>query len=173
MAAGTATARIFASRVGGRRSRNLAGAIYGTLVATAVVAGIAERTSLSSVRAFWLLLASGVFFWCAHVYANLVAERIRGHHRMRRHDVGRVMSREWPLLQSSLPLAVPLALGWWGVIGRDAAFATATLVGVAMLAAWGVNFARREGYSLAGIVKCAAVNAAVGLLIVGLKVAVP
>jgi hypothetical protein len=173
VAAGTATARIFASRVAGRRSPNLAGAIYGTIVATAVVAGIDKSTSLSAVRAFWLLLASGVFFWAAHVYANLVAERIRGHHRMRRQDIGRVMSREWPLLQSSLPLAVPLALGWSGVIDRETALVTATVVGVAMLAAWGVNFARREGYTLAGIVGCAAVNATVGLLIIGLKVAVP
>jgi hypothetical protein len=173
VAVGTATARIFASRVAGRRSSNLAGAIYGTIVATAVVAGIDERTSLSSFGAFWLLLASGVFFWAAHVYANLVAERIRGHHRMRPEDVGRVMSREWPLLQSSLPLAVPLALAWLGVIGDQTALVTATLVGVAMLAAWGVNFSRREGYGLAGIVACAAVNASVGLFIIGLKVAVP
>jgi hypothetical protein len=107
VAAETITARSVASRVSGRKSSNLAGAIYGTIVATAVVAGIDETSSLSPLRAFWILLASGAFFWAAHVYAYLLADRIHGHHRMKREDVSRVMSREWPLFQSSFPLAVP------------------------------------------------------------------
>jgi hypothetical protein len=111
VAAETITARFAASRVSGRKSPNLAGAIYRAIVATAVVAGIDETSSISPLRAFWILLASGAFFWAAHVYAYLLADRIHGHHRMKREDVSRVMSREWPLFQSSFPLAVALALG--------------------------------------------------------------
>jgi hypothetical protein len=111
VAAETITARFAASRVSGRKSPHLAGAIYRAIVATAVVAGIDETSSISPLRAFWILLASGAFFWAAHVYAYLLADRIHGHHRMKREDVSRVMSREWPLFQSSFPLAVALALG--------------------------------------------------------------
>ena len=82
------------------------------------------------------------------------------------------MSREWPLLQSSFPLAVPLALGSLGIIDGDSALGLATLVGVASLVAWGVLFSRREGHGLAGIVGAATANAAVGLFIIGLKLAV-
>jgi hypothetical protein len=171
--AGETTIRSRASlRLAGRKSSNLAGAIYGTIVSTAVVAGLGEKTSVSPARAFWILLASGVFFWAAHVYAFLLADRLHGRHRMKWDDVSRVMSREWPLLQSSFPLAVPLALGSLGIIDGDSALGLATFVGVASLAAWGILFSRREGHGPAGMVGAAAANATVGLLIIGLKLAV-
>ena len=79
MAVETTTIRSRASlRLAGRRSSNLAGAIYGTIVATAVVAGLDEKNTVSAARAFWILLASGVFFWAAHVYAFLLADRLHG-----------------------------------------------------------------------------------------------
>ena len=80
------------------------------------------------------------------------------------------LSREWPLFQSSLPLAVPLVLGWLGIFGAESALGLATFVGVMTLVGWGIGFARREGYRLAGIAAAASINAAVGLLIIGLKV---
>jgi hypothetical protein len=172
----TAAARIKAkrlpSRVAGRRSPNLVGAIEGTIVATAVVVGLGESNSVSPLRAFWILLATGTFFWVAHVYADLLAARIKGHHPMERADVTRVMLREWPLLQASFALAVPVALGALGVLGRDAALSLATLVGACALVGWGIVFSRREGHGVAGIAGAASMNAAVGLLIIGLKVAV-
>jgi hypothetical protein len=160
------------SRVAGRRQPNLVGTIEGTIVATAVVAGMSESATLSALRALWILLATGTFFWVAHVYADLLAGRIQGHHRMRGADIRAVMSREWPLCQSTFALAVPLALGALGIVDRDVALNLATLVGVAALVAWGVVFARREGHGLAGIVGAAAMNATVGLIIIGFKVAV-
>ena len=45
-------------------------------------------------------------------------------------------------------------------------------VGVAALFGWGVVFSRREGHGLAGIIGAASLNATVGLVIIGLKVAV-
>jgi hypothetical protein len=160
------------SRMAGRRSANLAGAIYGTIVATTVVAGL-DKANATPVRALGLLLATGSFFWAAHVYAYLLADRIHGHHRMHPEDVRRMMWREWPLLRAVLPVAVPLAAGAAGVISAAAALFLALLVGVAMLVGWGVVFSRREGYGLAGVLAAATVNAAVGLFIVGLKAALP
>ena len=120
-----------------------------------------------------ILLATGAFFWAAHVYAYLLADRLHGRNRMKRDDVSEVTSREWLLFQSSFPLAVPLALGSLGIVeGDSAALGLATLVGVASLVAWGILFSRREGHGLAGIVGAATANAAVGLLIIGLKLAV-
>lgn len=112
-----------------------------------------------------------MFFWAAHVYAYLLADRLHGRHRMKRDDVRQVISREWPLFQSTFPLAVMVALGALGLIDRDSALGLAMFVGVATLEAWGVVFAHREGYGLAGIVAAATANATVGLFIIGLKVA--
>jgi hypothetical protein len=163
----------YPSRVAGRRSPNLVGTIEGTIVAMAVVAGLSESATVSPLRAFWVLLATGAFFWVAHVYADLLAGRIQGRNRTKRRDVVAVMSREWPLFQSTFVLAVPLALGALGVLSRDAALNLAVLVGAAALVGWGIVFSRREGYGLAGVVGAASVNAMVGLLIIALKVALP
>jgi hypothetical protein len=158
------------SRVAGKRSPSLVGAIEGTIIATAIVAGLDESDSVGAGRAFWILLATGTFYWVAHVYADLLADRIKGHHRMSRDAVVAVMSREWPLLQSSFVLAVPLAFGAAGVLREDIALDLSWLAGVAALVGWGVVFSRKEGHGPAGVVAAAALNAAVGLVIVGFKV---
>ena len=163
----------YPSRVAGRRSPNLVGTIEGTIVAMAVVAGLSESATVSPLRACWILLATGAFFWVAHVYADLLAGRIQGRNRTKRRDVIAVMSREWPLFQSTFVLAVPLGLGALGILSRDAALNLAVLVGAAALVGWGIVFSRREGYGLAGVVGAASVNAMVGLLIIALKVALP
>jgi hypothetical protein len=173
MTAEPLTVKVLASRVSGRRSPNLVGAIYGTIVATAVVAGLGERHSVSPSRALWILLASGLFFWAAHAYATLLAARIQERRRTKRADVRGALSQDWPLFQASVPLAVPLVLGSLGILGDRTALAVATAVGIVTLVALGIGFARREGYGLAGIVATASVNAAVGLFIIGVKVAIP
>ena len=154
----------------GLGSANLAGAVYGTIVATAVVLGL-SKASASPARAFWILVGSGVFFWAAHVYAELVAQRLHAHRPMTRADAARVMRREWPLFQATFPLAVPLALGALGVISPHGARDLAAFVGVATLALWGAAIARREGCGAAGAIGAAAANAAVGLSLVALKLA--
>src|SRR5262245_9460258 len=146
------------SRVAGRRSPNLVATIEGTIVATAVVATTDASDSGSPARAFWILLATGTFVWIAHVYADLLASRIKGHHRMRRDDVADVLHREWPLLQASLLLAVPLALGALGILDREAALDLSMAVGVAALFGWGVVFSRREGHGPAKVIAAASLN---------------
>jgi hypothetical protein len=42
---------------------------------------------------------------------------------------------------------------------------------VTALVAWGIVFSRREGLGVAGIVGAASMNATVGLIIIGFKVA--
>jgi hypothetical protein len=172
MTAEPLTVKVLASRMAGRRSPNLVSAIYGTIVATAVVAGLGERPSVSPQRALWILLASGVFFWAAHAYATLLATPVEERRRRGPVDVRGALARDWPLFQSSIPLAVPLLLGWLGILGDRTALAVAIVVGILTLVALGIAFARRGGYSLAGIVACASMNAAVGLFIVALKVAI-
>jgi hypothetical protein len=160
------------SHLVGRRSPNLAGAIEGTIIATAVVAGL-DQANATPGRALMLLVATGTFFWAAHVYALLLAGRIHGRHQMGLPDVARVMSLEWPLLQAASPLCVPLLVGAAGVLDDDWSLALALLTGVVMLVAWGVLFARREGHGPGGVLIAALLNGFVGLFIVALKAALP
>jgi hypothetical protein len=165
--------RYVPSRFAGRRSPNLPAVIYGTILATAFVAGMDEMDSMTAARALGVLLATGAVIWAARLYAYLLAETLQGQRRMQRGDVRRIGAREWPVFQATLPLALPLALGAVGILGVDAAFGLATLVGVAMLIGWGVVFSRRAGHGPAGLIGVAAVNSLVGLLIVGLELAIP
>src|SRR5215207_9669318 len=167
----TATVRSLASWTVGRRSPNLAGTIYGTIIATTVVAGLDEATSVSAARALGILLGTGVVIWAAQVYATVIANYIQGHRGTKAGDVSRVAFREWPVFQASLPLALPLILGWTGVLGTETAIGLATLVGAAALIGWGINLARRKGLGRAGIAGVATANAVIGLFIIGLKAA--
>ena len=165
--------RYVPSRFAGRRSPNLPAVIYGTILATAFVAGMGEMDSMTAERALSVLLATGAVIWAAHVYAYFLDERLHGQGRMKRADLRRIGTREWPVFQATLPLTLPLALGALGILGEGAAFGLATLVGVAMLIGWGVFFSRRAGHGAAGFVGAAALNSLVGLLIVGLELAIP
>ncbi len=161
-----------ASRISGKRSRNLVSAIYGTILATAVVTGI-DAAEVSALRALFILLGTGAIVWAAHVYAHLLADRLEGRHRMKRVDIRRVMLDQWPLFQSTLPPAVPLAVGALGIVGRNAALNLALLICVATLVGWGIVFSRREGHGFAGIAAAGTLNASVGLFIIGLELALP
>ena len=172
MTAASLSGRHLPSRLAGKRSVNLAGAIYGTIVATAVVAGLGERASVSARRGLWILLATSLFFWAAHVYASLLAQRLQEHHGTTREDIKRAIVRDSPLFYSSLPVAVPLVLGVFGIFGAHTALGVATAVGVVALVGWGIRLAYTEGFSPWGIAAAASLNAAVGMFIVGLKVAV-
>jgi hypothetical protein len=162
-----------ASRVAGKRSPNLVGAIYGTIFATAIVTGLDEADTVSAPRASFLLLATLTTIWASHVYAHLLADRLHGRHRMRAADVRREMAKQWPILQSTFGIAVPLLLAAFGILSDHDAFNLSTLIGVATLVGWGVVFSRREGHGYAGMAAAGTLNAVVGFLIIGLEVVVP
>jgi hypothetical protein len=65
------------------------------------------------------------------------------------------------LFQSSYPFAIPLALGWIGILGRATALGLATLAGVVELVGWGFALRGTRGYGAAGIAGVGAMNAAV------------
>jgi hypothetical protein len=151
------------------RPRNLQGAIYGTILALSVTAvGSAKETD---VEVLVSVFATAIVFWLVHVYAGVLAARLeRGAPIVEalRHEGG----REWPLVQASVPVMIPLFLGAIDLIGDETAYWLALIVGVLVLAGFGVRLVRREGGSTATVVVVGTLNAFVGLLFVLLKVLV-
>jgi hypothetical protein len=92
--------------------------------------------------------------------------------RPSRAERGRLAGEEWPLVQAGALPAFLLLLGSTGLYGRDTAFAVAMWSGVAALFVWGIIFARHEGQGVAGTVLSGTFNAALGLIVVALKVLV-
>jgi hypothetical protein len=109
-------------------------------------------------------------FWLAHVYAEGVARRLQVDRDLRLADLRELVADELPELYPTLPAMLVLALGWIGVLSREAAADTAIALGVATLAAMGYVIARRSQLPPRATVISVALNGGFGLAIVALKV---
>jgi hypothetical protein len=155
-----------------QRSPALAGAIYGQILATAVLAGLSEDAGITSRELFADVAVTALVFWLAHVYAQALAARIGLSRGLTFSDVREVAAEEWPMVWAATPTLLALGLGWAGALSRDAAVTLGIGLGVAGLVAWGFLIARRSGMSRLGTLGAVMLNAAFGLAIVGLKIAV-
>lgn len=148
-----------------------AGAIYGSLLAASVVAGTGPgKQPPHPAQLIALLLATGVVFWLAHLYAQLAAERsTRAVPPLR--NIRAAARREWPLVQASVPPAAAAALG--ALVGlSDAGVAWLALtVAVGSQLGWALYVAARAGATWARLAAAAVVNLLLGLAIVLLKAA--
>jgi hypothetical protein len=150
----------------------VAGAIYGQILVTAIVASLSEEESISASDILVGVGVAMVVFWLAHVYARAVAMRLKRTEPLTVQEVASIAGEEWPIVQAAIPAVVFLVLGWAGVVSRDAAIDLAIAAGVVALAGWGFVIARRSGLSVLGTAGAVALNGGFGLAIVGLKVAV-
>ena len=152
-----------------RGPRNLQGAIYGTILALSVTAVASAKES------DWQVLLSvattSLVFSLVHVYAGVLAARLERQAPFReaiRHEG----AREWPLVQAAVPVMVPLFLGAVDLIGDSTAYWLALVVGVIVLAGFGARLVRQEEGSTLAVIVVSAINVAVGLSFVLLKVLV-
>ncbi len=151
---------------------NLAGAIYGTILATSVVAGLSEGNQVDHGPGALVVLGTSLVFWTAHVYAGVLGQHLQRRHGLTWPRIRRVARYEWPILASGFPPAIVLALGTMGLFERNTAYAVAIGTGIAALVLWGFAYAREQGYGLAGRLLAAGTTGALGLVIVALKVLV-
>ncbi len=155
-----------------REPIDYAGAIYGSLLAASVVAGTSPgQHPPSPGQLVVLLLATGVVFWLAHVYAEVVGHRSQGP-LLHRKDIRLAATREWPIVQASVPPAVAAGLGALLGLSDSGTAWFALLVAVTGQLAWALYVAAKAGATRSGMVAAGVVNLVLGLLIVVLKVAV-
>lgn len=145
-------------------------AIYGTVVVTAVMATIPEQSHPG--RGLLWLFGTLIVFWLTHVYAASLAMRF--HHRRPPTvaEVVHVAREEAPLLSAATPPALLLLLCLLGVMSRPHAYDLSMVSGVAVLFAWGVIFARREGAAWTGWLWTGFGTALLGLIVVLLEVTI-
>jgi hypothetical protein len=151
---------------------NLAGAVYGTILATSVIAASSGEKGLSLGLIVLTVSVTVVVFWLAHIYARALAHSVAASARITKAELRALALHEWPLLQAAILPVTFLTLGWLGLYGRSAALWLAVGSGVSMLVAWGFAYARAEGLGAAGTALAVSVNAAFGLVIVALKAVV-
>jgi hypothetical protein len=154
----------------GRRAEHYAAAIYGSIVAAALIEAFrgehvhAEETALS-------VISTMTVFWVAHVWSGLMGERL--HRRERRLGVHRTLEiagAEWPLVEASFAPIVLLVLGWAGVFSDSTAEELALIVCIVQLFAWGLALGLRVYEHWSNALLSAFVNGMLGLLVVSLEV---
>jgi hypothetical protein len=149
---------------------HVAGAIYGTILVTALVAGLSEDPDYDAAEILVSVVSTAIVFWLAHVYARVLGARLDGDRRPARALTRSALVAEWPLMQSAALPCAALLLGVAGAWSRNTAVTVALSLGVASLFTYGVLFARRLHRALAGALLTGAVNALAGGVIVVLKV---
>lgn len=153
------------------RAHHLAGAIYGTILATTVVAAASTHPE-SLGRTTLLVLGTSVVFWAAHVYAVEVAARLVAGRPLDRREVLGLARAQWPMLQSAWPILVTLLLGVVGVLDPTRAVDVAMAVGIGALFTYGVLIGRQEGASRTRVLLNGLAVGSLGLAVLLLKVLV-
>jgi hypothetical protein len=148
-------------------TENLASAIYGTILSTALIAAYSEDAGSKASEIAGAVFATSLVFWVAHAYAGILARGAAPGRSLAR--VGIELERQWPLVVGSVPPILPLLLGPLGALSDDNAETVAIATGVVLLTGWGAAIAWRRGSGPTGVAMSAAASAFFGLVVVGLK----
>jgi hypothetical protein len=115
--------------------------------------------------------AAVVVLWIAHVYAHTLSERL-AENRLRVEGVGSIARREAGIVLAAVLPFASLVLGAIGVASESTAVWAALGIGLFTLAAVGFRYARLEELGTSGTLTAIALNLALGLLVVALKILV-
>jgi hypothetical protein len=150
----------------------LGGFIYGTIVVLSVViaGGRAYPTDPGHVAA--IVAVTIVVFWLAHVYAHGLAHSVSHDEHLSFAELRQIAHRESSLLEAALPSVVALLAGSLGLISENAAIWLALALGLVVLAAQGLLFARAERLAWLGTLVVVALNLGFGIFLIALKLVV-
>jgi hypothetical protein len=151
------------------RAPRVTSAIYGTILVTALVAGLSEDPDYGSVDILASALTTAAIFWLAHVYAGVLGERLAGDERGTSTLTWAAMGEEWPLIQAAALPCTALLLSAAGVYSRDTGVDLGIGLGVASLFAFGFVLGWRLHRGLAGATLAGAISGLAGVVIVALK----
>ena len=153
-------------------AERLAGGVYGTIVAAGVLVAAGDPgggAAVDVVDAGVYALATTVVFWLAHGLSLTLARRAAGHPEA---SPRLALAREWPMVAATGPLLAIMAAAT--IVGADDQLAISAAIwgSVAVLGLLGLTIARREEASgvqtALTVLRCAALG---GLLVL-LKVLV-
>jgi hypothetical protein len=147
----------------------VSGFTYGTVVALASIAAGARAFPGSPGRVAVVVAATCGLLWLAHVYAHGLGQSItRGEH-LSLHELRHIAHHEWAIVEAAALPVVALLLGSLGLFDERTAVWLAFGLGLGILVAQGVVFARAERLGWLGTLAILAANLGLGLALVALK----
>ena len=142
-------------------------AVYGTIVATAVLA--AEAATLSEWGPWQFLstlVVTVLVLWFAEVFSDVLGDTTTDPFRVR---LARAGDEHWAVLEAAVPLSIPLILGGIGLLSEETAVLATLLVAVVALAIWGGIASRQRGSDWPQVGIAALASALIGVIIILLK----
>jgi hypothetical protein len=159
-----------AARVGrSAMGERLAGFIYGTIVTLSVVVAGAKAYPEGPGQVAGLVAVTCLVFWIAHVYAHALGHSAALGEHLSLGELQRIGRREGSIVEAAVPSVVALLLGGVGLLEPRTAVWVAVALGLCVLGAQGIVFARVERLGLAGTLAVVALNLGLGVVLVGLK----
>ena len=151
-------------------SRDVAGAIYGLILATSVIAVSREsQPDNAGITAVTVIVTAAVF-WLAHVYAESLALGVHGRHMPTWPETRRIVDKQWPLVQAGILPTALLLLGPLGVLGDETAQDLAISACLLELGTTGLLVARAAGARGILAVLSGVIALSFGVVIIVLKV---
>jgi hypothetical protein len=150
--------------------QTIAGTVYGTIVVMSVIAAGAKAYEHELWRLVVLAGGSSLVLWLAHVYADGLGESLILGRRLTVDELSAITRREYSVIAAAiLPLAA-VGLGALGVIAQRTAVQLALWLGVVVLTAQGVRYARMAHMSPRAACAAVSLNLAIGLGLVALEI---
>ena len=146
-------------------------AVYGSFLVASVV-GVAFDAGLDAAAMTTTAFGSAVVFWLAHWWSEVVGEQISMGEAFRHRDALVVARREWPLVEAAVVPTMLLALAWAGVWSRETGAALALAAAVLQIIGWALVAGRRAGWTWPRAGLFAAVDGALGIVLLLLEKAV-
>lgn len=150
----------------------LAGFIYGTIVTLSVVVAGARAYPQGPGHVAVLVAVTCLVFWIAHVYAHALGHSASIGEHLSFSELKRIGRREGSIVEAAVPPLGALVLGGLGVLSPRTSIWLAVGLGLAVLVAQGVVFARVERLGPAATLAVVGANLGLGLVLVALKLAV-
>jgi len=142
-------------------------AVYGTIVATAVIA--AEAAALETWGPWEFLgtlIVTVVVLWFAEIYSDVLGDTSQVPLTT---SIRNAANEHTTVLEAAVPLAIPLFLGGIGVLDESTAVSICLLVAVLALGVWGGLAGHNRGGGVLRVTNAAVGSALIGVLIIVLK----
>ncbi len=147
----------------------LGGFIYGTILALAVLVGGVNAFPDDAWKIIVLMALTALVFWLAHVYAHSLAHVVSENRHLSLAELRRISRHESSIIEAAIPPVAAMLLAAFGLISTRAAAWIAYGLGLAVLTASGLVFARVERLGWVATLVVVALNVALGVALVGLK----
>jgi hypothetical protein len=143
-------------------------AVYGSFLVASVV-GVAFEAGHGVGFMTTAAFGSALVFWLAHWWSEVLGEQISRGEAFRHRDVLVVARREWPLVEAAVLPTLLLALAWTGLGSRETGARLALAAAVLQITGWALVAGRRAGWTWLRAGLFAAVDGALGIVLLLLE----